>query len=212
MTLITVSGLDGAGKSTLVACLRQELESRARPVTVLHQNDHVGVFAWTRAVRDRLRGWSPPPDAPPRMAPRSTRLGRLRDAIIWSPVLRSALYPIDLVLFLGYRAWIEVLRGHVLLMDRYFYDTLVDLETASARPRTFRLLSVTPTPDLAVLLDVAPEEAFARKREYSVEYLARRADAYRALFPRIPSAVRLGAQRPDAVRAAVVAALRERVG
>jgi thymidylate kinase len=97
-------------------------------------------------------------------------------------------------------------------MDRYFYDTLVDLATASVRLRTSRLLAVTPTPDLAVLLDVAPEEAFARKHEYSVEYLARRADAYRALFPRIPSAVRLDAQPPESLRAAVVAALRERMG
>jgi thymidylate kinase len=212
MTLITVSGLDGAGKSTLVACLQRELEGRARRVTVLHQNDHVGVFAWTRALRDRLRGWSPPPDAPPRLEPSPTRLGRLRDRVVWSSVLRGALYPLDLLLFLGYRAWIELVRGRVLLMDRYFYDTLVDLATRGPRHRAFPLLRLTPTPDLALLLDVAPEEAFARKREYTVDYLARRADSYRALFPRIPSALRLRADTAEDVHAAAVAALRERVG
>jgi thymidylate kinase len=212
MTLITVSGLDGAGKSTLVASLQRDLESRSRRVTVLHQNDHVGIFAWTRALRDRVRGWSPPPDAPPRLGPSPTRLGRIRDQVIWSPILRSILYPIDLLLFLGYRAWIELVRGRVLLMDRYFYDTLVDLATRGPRRPAFGWLRLTPTPDLAVLLDVAPEEAFGRKREYTVEYLARRADAYRALFPRIPTAVRLHADSADAVRAAAVAALRKRVG
>jgi thymidylate kinase len=212
MMLITVSGLDGAGKSTLVASLQRELESRSRRVTVLHQNDHVGIFAWTRALRDRLRGWAPPADAPPRLEPRHTRLGRLRDGIVWSPVLRAALYPVDLLLFLGYRAWIELVRGRVLLMDRYFYDTLVDLATRGHRHRAFPLLPLTPTPDLALLLDVAPEDAFDRKGEYTVEYLARRAEAYRALFPRVPSALRIHSDSADGVRAAAVAALRERIG
>ena len=42
--VISFSGLDGAGKSTLVAWLRAELERRHRGVTVLHLADGVGAI------------------------------------------------------------------------------------------------------------------------------------------------------------------------
>lgn len=210
MTLITVSGLDGAGKSTLIDGLRRDLTARAVRVKVLHQNDQVGVYAWTRWLRDQLRGWSPPPDAPPRMETSATRLGRVRDAIVWNPKLRRLLFPVDLAIFACMRAWYERVRGQVVLMDRYFYDTLVDLATREDRDGGAFLLWLTPVPDVAVLLDVTPEEAWMRKREYTVEYLARRARAYRALFPRIPSALCLSTNRPEVARDVVGRALRER--
>src|SRR5207249_8250315 len=46
-----------------------------------------------------------------------------------------------------------------------------------------------PTPDVAVLLDVGPEQAHARKPEYPVDYLRRRWLAYRTVFPWVGSAV-----------------------
>src|SRR3989440_5359196 len=59
--LITFSGLDGAGKSTLVRWLQQTLERQNRRVGVFHMNDHVGVYAYLRRLRDRLGGAPPPP-------------------------------------------------------------------------------------------------------------------------------------------------------
>ena len=38
---------------------------------------------------------------------------------------------------------------------------------------------------------ISPEESFARKGEYSIPYLARRATAYRQVFSWVPSAVAL---------------------
>src|SRR5207302_10650652 len=58
--LITFSGLDGAGKSTLVRWLQQTLERQHRRVVVFHMNDHVGVYAYLRRLRNQLGG------APPR--------------------------------------------------------------------------------------------------------------------------------------------------
>lgn len=208
--LISVSGLDGAGKSTCVEWIRTELARARRGVTVLHQNDHVGVYAATRALRDRMLGRAGRPEEPPRLAPRPTRLGRARDAIVWNATLRRLLYPVDLLIFLAVRLWVERLRGRVLLMDRYFYDTLVDFAAREGRVRRDLLLRLTPRPDLAVYLDIDPHEAYARKGEYSVAYLARRAEAYRALFPHLPTALRLAASDRESVRRAVAAAMRER--
>lgn len=179
--LITFSGLDGAGKSTLIEWLRGELERRARRVAVFHMNDHVGVYAYLRALRDRLR---------PRRATSLPRgLVAVRNAVIWSKSLRRLLYPIDLVVFWVYRLYVEKLQGRVLIMDRYFYDSLVDVSNGRGKRWVRFLARLTPTPDLAVFLDISPEESFARKGEYSVEYLRARWHHYRAVAPWVRSAL-----------------------
>jgi len=204
--LITFSGLDGSGKSSLIAWLRSELEQRNRTVAVVHMNDHVGVYASLRTARtfgQRLLGQPvappPPPGVPddrttrqPRDArgrPQLRGLARARYAIIWNKPVRRILYLVDVAMFLAYRLYAEKLRKRVLIMDRYFYDTLVDV--ADGRGWTWaRLLKrLTPTPDVPVLLDVTPEECFARKGEYSIEYLRRRWAGYQTVFPWVRASV-----------------------
>ena len=207
--LITLSGLDGAGKSTLAEWLRSEIERERRGVTVLHLNDHVGIYAYLRAIRDRLRGWRP--DGPPRMAPHPTGLGRLRDAVVWSGAVRQLLYPVDLLIFLCYRAVVEKLRGRVLIMDRYFYDTLVDVVAGRARGVPRWLARLTPSPDLPVFLEISPEEAFARKGEYTVQYLRDRDAGYRRVFQNVRAPLRLSARELDTAKLALARAVAERL-
>jgi len=198
--LITFSGLDGAGKSTLIERLKGALERRNRRVAVFHINDHLGVYACLRLLRDRLLGAPPegngghPAVPPPRpAAPGRLRAAyrRVRNAILWNKPLRRAIYPIDLLVFLAYRAYVEKVRHEVLVMDRYFYDTLVDVTDDRPSVWVHLLQRLTPTPDLAVFLVITPEESFARKGEYSVPYLQRRAAAYHEVFRRVPAAVAL---------------------
>jgi thymidylate kinase len=200
--LITFSGLDGAGKSTLIAGLRAALEKQNRRVAVFHMNDHVGLYAYLRFLRDRVRvGLCPADGGPAHSAgspdgcPTPARQGwlrrlasRLRNAILWSKLLRRCIYPLDLLIFLCYRLYIEKVRKQVLIMDRYFYDTLVDVDGRGWF--WLRCLSrITPTPAVPVYLDISPEESFARKGEYSVDYLRRRWESYRKVFPWVRGAV-----------------------
>jgi thymidylate kinase len=210
MTLITFSGLDGAGKTTLIEWLRADLERQRRPVTVLHLNDHVGIYAYARALRDRCLGRSAP-EGPPRMEPRSPVLGRLRDMLVWSKILRRLLYLADLAIFCGYRFYIEKIRRRTLIMDRYFYDTLVDVTTGRSGPWLRFLERLTPRPDLPVLLEITPEEAFARKGEYTLEYLRDRSAAYHRVFPWVPSALRLPTRELEAAKGVLARAVRERL-
>lgn len=220
--VISFSGLDGAGKSTLIAWLRTELERRHRPVTVLPMSDGVGPHALLRAARDAIgrliggRGGEPP--APrPRWEGRSRASGlrglpgRIRDAIVWSKPLRRMLYPVELVVFLAIRFYVATVRRRVLVTDRYFYDTLVDVADDD-RWFWVRLLGrLTPEPDVPVFLDVTPEESYARKGEYSVAYLTRRRAAYRAIAPLVPSAIVLPNTDLSATRHALERAVEERL-
>ncbi|HXL35502.1 MAG TPA: hypothetical protein VN953_11300 [Gemmatimonadales bacterium] len=191
--LITFSGLDGAGKSTLIERLKATLEQQHRRVAVFHINDHVGLYAYLRALRDRIRGAPAPSNGSPPTRSSGLRAAyrRVRNAVLWNKPLRRLIYPVDLLVFLVYRVYVEKLRKQVLVMDRYFYDTLVDVAYDRAWGWLHVLQRITPTPDLAVFLDITPEESFARKGEYSVPYLQRRATAYRQVFTRVPGVVAL---------------------
>ena len=191
--LITLSGLDGAGKSTLIASLRTALEERQRPVAVLHLDDDVGVYAYARMVRDRLKGPMKPAGAPSNgdrtpANPGATSPGRIIlrrawDAIVWSKVLRRLIYPVDLLLFLCYRAYIEGIRKRVLIMDRYFYDTLVDVADGRGWGWIRFLKLITPTPTLPVLVDAGPEQSYAQRTPMTLPFASNGA----AMQSRCPS-------------------------
>ena|SRR5205807_4172256 len=211
--LITFSGLDGAGKTSLIQWLRAHLEHRDRSVAVLHMNEDVGVYAYLQTLRDHVRGTRRPADAPPRpLNVARTRWERMRDAIVWSKWLRRVLYPVDLMIFLLYRAYLEKLRGRILIMDRYFYDRLVDVADRNGWSLLRVFARLTPTPDLPVFLDITPEESFARKGEYSVEYLRSREARYRAVVPWIRSAVIVPNCGLEAAKRTLARAVAERIG
>lgn len=223
--LITFSGLDGAGKSTLINWLRASLESENRSVTVFHMNDHVGLHAYLRQLRDLVvgregkreplaaNGWedmgSHPVAARPLTLKRLVR--RIRYHVVWNKTFRRVIYPIDLLVFLCYRLYIEKLSNRVLIMDRYFYDTLVDVSTDRTRLWTRLLETMTPTPTVPVLLDITPEESYARKAEYSVEYLRRRCAGYKRVFHRVPAPVVLANYDFDASKATLRKVVMERL-
>ncbi len=222
--LITFSGLDGAGKSTLIDFLQGALEQQRRRVVVLHLNDQVGVYALLRSLRDRVRGQHSDQLAPGAPDPKSQKLqrppprglrgalGRARTALLWNKPLRRGLYLIDLAIFICYRTYLERVRGRVLIMDRYFYDTLVDVANGRDRLWTRVLERLTPRPTVPVFLDITPEESFRRKREFSIEYLRLRSDAYRHVFARVPGAVCIVNEDLGRTQAMLLGAVRARGG
>ncbi|MEO6055333.1 MAG: hypothetical protein ABIQ49_00695, partial [Gemmatimonadales bacterium] len=172
-----------------------------RPVVVFHRNDHIGLYAYLRAMRNFALGSPAQATADPtcpvaagpggdagRMPP---ALRRVRNAVVWNKPLRRWIYLLDLAVFLCYRTVVEKLRGRVLIMDRYFYDTLVDVSDGHRWGWVRLLKLITPTPTIPVFLDIGPEESFHRKGEYSVEYLTRRYLAYKQVFEWVPSATHL---------------------
>jgi len=205
--LITFSGLDGSGKTTLVGLLQASLARRDVRATVSHMYRDVGVYAMGKALARRLgRGAKPKSVLPAR---RESAPG-----VIWNRSLRLLVYPLDLLIFACYRLYVEGLKRHVLIMDRYFYDTLVDVSFRQGRSRAASLLSrLTPAPSVAVLLDISPAAAYARKGEHDVQFLERKRAAYRAVFPDGGRGLVLEADGDvDETLRAVESAIRERMG
>ena len=189
--LITFSGLDGSGKSTLVDYLKESLEKEDRKVAVSHMNYDVGVYS---ALRYLAKKTSARKSGTASHAPReqafdgkfNSRAARLRYNLVWNKGLRILIYPVDIAIFLLYRFYVEKVNHQVLIMDRYFYDTLVDV-TGASRSLRFRFLSwLTPRPTLPLYLDITAERAFERKAEYSVDYLNRRRLSYQRLLAALP--------------------------
>lgn len=204
--LISLSGLDGAGKSTLAEALRSRLEKNGVRAVIFHMNKDVGLYAYLRNARDavkssfrsrpsessaddRLRHPATGPDRP--IGSAKAALLEVRRRIIWNKSLRRWVDLGDLATFHLYRLYIEKVRGRVLIMDRYFYDRMADIADGR-RWRYLRWFSrITPAPDVAVFVEVSPEEAFRRKQEYSVESMTSRSATYKEIFSWVQGSVTL---------------------
>ena len=207
--LITLSGLDGAGKSTLAEALKAGLEKDGTPAVIFHMNKDVGLYAYVRNVRDAAmelarnkRSTSESEIEPTVGSPKNCSRAKsawleFRRRIIWNKSLRRWVDLGDLVTFLVYRLYIERIRGRVLIMDRYFYDRLADLADGRRWKYLRWFARITPVPDVPVLVEVSPEEAFERKGEYSIESMTLRHANYREIFGWIEGSVILSNDKLD---------------
>jgi thymidylate kinase len=169
--LVALSGMDGSGKSTLAEALRGHLEARGHPAE----------YTWARLASDR--------HILDRIAPPIKRLLG-RTGTVGDPVAASGLEAIDRVQdpreASGRRtmvSWVWILLvatltarthrratrrrhdGFSVVCDRWVTDALVDLQIRYGRHGLAEavLRALVPHPDVAILLQIAPETAARRK-------------------------------------------------
>ena len=169
--LVSLSGVDGSGKTAHASALQSAFGDCAiRTVTVWSRG---GSSPFTdrviALVKPFLRGASDGLDT----ASQTRQAMTLRkQAWMRRPLLRfgwSALVVFDLVLNYWRRVSWPLLRGNVVICDRYIYDALVELAVLGDVPGVTgswmarALVWLTPRPRLAYLLQVSEEDALARK-------------------------------------------------
>lgn len=179
--LISFSGIDGAGKSTQIALLRDVLQlSKQQVQLVAFWEDIVALKSFREDLGHKVfkgdRGVGSP----------ETPIHR-RDKNVQSPALsciRMVLYALDLLsLRRTVKKVLRATRGaedHVVIFDRFLYDELANLRLDRPLHRLYvqAILRFVPKPDLAFVLDADPDAAFARKPEYPLEFLRSNRMAY----------------------------------
>jgi thymidylate kinase len=168
--LISFSGLDGSGKSTQIANLREFLHSQGLTTDLLAFWDDVVVLSrfregFVHKVYGSEKGIGAP-DRPVNRRDKNVRRWYLS-------ILRHGLYLLDALHLVKVIAQARRSRAEVIIMDRYIYDELANLPLSNWLTKLLiRVVAgFVPRPDVAYLLDADPEAARARKPEYPVEFL-----------------------------------------
>ena len=195
--LITVEGLDGAGKTTLIAALARELEARGAPVLVLREPGGVEVSERIRAL----------------LADPALEIDPRAEALLYAAA-RAQLVAEQLRPLLD--------GGRTVLLDR-FVDSSLAYQGAGRGLgiEQIRALNEFATgglrPDRTLLLRIDPERGLARisgraadRLESSGQaFFAAVAEAYDALAAAEPDRIAVidASQPPEAVLADALAAL-----
>jgi len=178
-TLLSFSGIDGAGKSSQIEALRFQLESCGHRFALCSfWDDAVALARWRERLSLRLFKGERGVGRPDRPIAR-----RDKNVSSWSMVLvRLFLYAVD-SFHLSAVVWRAGQDCEFLVFDRYIYDELANLplEYGPVRVYVRLLLGIIPKPDVAFLLDARPEDAVLRKPEYPLEFVRRNRDAYLSL-------------------------------
>lgn len=204
--VVALSGLDGSGKSSQAAALKEALERLGHEAVVewrpILANPSVGRLSdVARKALRRLR-WVPG-------LSRLDRRAEAGESFLAAPDTTARRGPLRSVLTHAWVAYIALTnaythrrlarRGRVVIFDRYVLDSSVFMRylwggTFRLERRLLRALS--PEPLCAFLLDVRGEAAYARKQDqWSVDELSRQAELYRELHTAL-GVSRLDGERP----------------
>jgi thymidylate kinase len=176
-TLISFSGMDGAGKSTQIDALCARLRGDGLRVLVLRFWDDI---AWLTRFREAAghsifhgdKGIGSP------SAPISRRDKNVRSG--YMTCVRLFLYSVDAISVRLAVARARHSLSDVVIFDRYMHDELANLPLNNRPIRAYVMLimRLVPRPDASFLLDADPVKARARKPEYPIEFLHANRQAY----------------------------------
>lgn len=167
MKIITLSGVDGSGKSTQLGLLQKKLESEGKKVAYFHAVE----FSLANTFSKKKSTTS---EVPEKAQTQTSWIGLL---------LRKLVLPIDLLRFHLHIQKLYKQGFDYLLSDRYFYDTLINIEYLAKKristPAVVFCLLIKP--DTAFYIDLPPEVIMTRERapEQGLEYLQDKAKLFK---------------------------------
>jgi thymidylate kinase len=198
--LITFSGIDGAGKTTQIEYLASSLQEQGLRVQRLSFWDDVAVWSNMRSgVGQRTAKTSGAGEtAEPSFSPRNNK--HIRKWYLTGA--RLGFYMLDAMRLRWLLTTPRATRFDVIIFDRYIYDQIANFYSRSFAARFYSkmLLSQTPTPDLAFIIDASPSAAFARKAEYPLDFVVKNRQTFLDLGEIVPQLIIISPAAAEEVR------------
>jgi thymidylate kinase len=212
--MVSFLGVDGAGKSTVIARVSLGLVPAFQDIKQFHKRTFPSAIEWTKRYLLRAR--------PDELEEEGVSAHRDGSVLSYDPLAQPpsrlrdphALPPRRLIVSLaglgfkwanytlsGYVADIypRLIRSTLVLLDRDYHDLLVD-------PKRYRYGGPAwfpravgwfiPRPQLVILLDAPPEVLQSRRRELPVEETTRQREAYLELTRNLPNGHVVDASKP----------------
>ncbi len=174
--LITLSGVDGVGKTTVLQKLKELLENKYRKEVILLRHRPgmfpiLSSFIYGKKIADFRAGTLIP------------RKGKNRNFI--SSLLRFSYYYTDYIFGQVYVYFKYILRGKIVLYDRYYFDFIADPKRSNIclKKGIVQLLYFfISKPKLNYLLFADPNIILKRKQELSIKDINDLTKGYKTLF------------------------------
>ena len=171
MKLITISGVDGSGKSTQIKLLQNHFEALGQKVFYFHAIE----FGVAQKITDfkrkycllcKLLG-----KCQVKSAPKSVTKAN------WLQIqLRKIFLCIDIRRFNSLCEKLEADGVDYILSDRYFFDSIINLEFLMKKSTALKAEKHIMQPDLAIYMEITAQEIMQRDRkpDQGVKYLEKK--------------------------------------
>ena len=173
---VTFSGVDGAGKSTIIEEVKQSLQKKYRQkiVVLRHRPSLLPILSTFRYGKA---------EAEKRTREKLPRQGTNKSGI--SSLIRFVYYYMDYLLGQYYVYFRYTLRGYTVLYDRYYFDFIIDSRRSNiVLPKGFLKFCYTFIfkPQVNVFLFAPAEVIYSRKQEMSITDISALTTEYKELF------------------------------